>query len=108
MSNLVKGNVGKEDIPVLMEEYGLSLLEGNRWVAAKVMAQEMDNAAWNSWNLLAVSVQRLLEDRFKGFGNYSCFQRPSGICVIAAMESEKDLMQLTTFSGNCAKKSKRF
>lgn len=97
MSNLVKGNVGKEDIPVLMEEYGLSLLEGDRWIAAKVMAQEMDHAAWNSWNLLAVSVQRLLEDRFQDFGNYSCFQRPSGICVIAAISEEKELMQLTTF-----------
>ena len=30
LSNLVKGNVGKEDIPVLMEEYGLSLLEGKK------------------------------------------------------------------------------
>ena len=107
LSNLVKGNVGKEDIPVLMEEYGLSLLEGNRWVAAKVMAQEMDNAAWNSWNLLAVSVQRLLEDRFQDFGNYSCFQRPSGICVIAAMEDEKELMQLTTFFRELCKEVKK-
>lgn len=102
LSNLVKGRVEKADIAILMEEYGLSLQNGRCWVSAKVMVRDVVADSWKSRNLLSVSVRRLLEDRLENFGIQSCFHRPSGICVIAALESEQQLSELTAlFSDVC-------
>lgn len=107
LSNLVKGDVEVSDVPILMKEYGLSLPEGKCWVAAKVVAQDLEDTTWKSRNLLSVSVQGLLEDRLKDFGIYNCFQRPSGICVIVAMQEECELSLLTTCFGEVSREARK-
>lgn len=107
LSNLVKGNVERADIPILMEEYGLSLQNGTLWVAAKVVVQDMQSETWKSRNLRMVSVLRLLEDRLEGFGTYSCFHRPSGICVIAVLQEEKQMYAFTTLFEDICREARK-
>ena len=107
LSNLVKGNVERADIPILMEEYGLSLQNGTFWIAAKVVVQEIQSETWKSRNLRMVSILRLLEDRLEGFGTYSCFHRPSGICLIAVLEEEKQMYALTTLLEDICREARK-
>lgn len=109
LGNLIKGNLRKEEIPILMQEYNLlSLLKGQFWVAIKVMLSSMPvSGAQKNRNLIYVSIKQLLEERLREYGNYVCFHRPSGICIIAALEEEKEMHKLITLLTDICRESRK-
>ncbi len=110
LGNLIKGNLHKEEIPMLMEEYNLlPLMKGKSWVAVKVMLSAIPlSGTQKNRNLLYFSIKQLIEDRLKEYGNYVCFHLPSGLCIIVALEKDSQMQKLETFLNDVCRESRKF
>ncbi len=109
LGNLVKGKGKAEQIRKDMKEYGLPLMEGNFWVALKINigTAGVGSALGKGGDLIAVSVRNLLDNRLRQWGCFASFYRPSGLCAIAAMKKEKDLMGLMALLNDVCRESRR-
>lgn len=109
LGNLVKGKIKSDEISLYMDEYDLPLTNGNFWIAIKINMKKA-TAEPNrlcAEGLLTVSVRNLLEEKLTNWGDFATFQRPSGLCGIIAMKSEKSLSSLMAILEDTCRESKR-
>ncbi len=109
LGNLVKGKVRVEEIAPYMEEYDLPLLRGNCWVAIKLNMGK-GTAELNGLHgegLLTVSIRKLIDEKLANWESFATFQRPSGLCGIIAMKSDKSLSGLMSVLEDVCRESKR-
>ncbi len=111
LNNLVHGTVDMETAAVRFEEYGISILDARKWLAAVIHVGQVEQIETKELSmhqeLIPISVRGLVEDCLQTYCRYTIFTSPEGITVIAAIDENNTQTGLINLFHDICKESRR-
>ena len=111
LNNLVHGTVDMETAAVRFEEYGISILDARKWLAAVIHVGQVEQIETKELSmhqeLIPISVRGLVEDCLQTYCRCTIFTSPEGITVIAAIDENNTQTGLINLFHDICKESRR-
>ncbi len=111
LNNLVHGTVDMETAAVRFAEYGISILDARKWLAAVIHVGQVEQIETKELSmhqeLIPISVRGLVEDCLQTYCRCTIFTSPEGITVIAAIDENNTQTGLINLFHDICKESRR-
>lgn len=111
LNDLVSRAAGVSDIEPKCREYGIDLMDAERWIAAVIHVERMEQAEEQELSrhqeLIPISVRALVEDHLKPYCRFAAFNSAEGITVIAAVDRYRSETGLINQLEDICKESRR-
>lgn len=102
LNDLVRGNVGAEDISERLREYEVDLSGACKWIAAVL---DVEGEQYRQREMNAISVRRLLEDNLQNYFRFAAFNSMEGVTMVAAIDEEPDQTRLIDLLGEICREA---
>lgn len=111
LNNLVHGTADMETAAQRFDEYGISILEARKWLAAVIHVGQVEQSETKELSmhqeLIPISVRGLVEDCLQTYCRHAVFTSPEGITVIAAIDENNTQTGLINLFHDICKESRR-
>lgn len=111
LNDLVHGTTDMETAAKRLEEYGLSILNARKWMAAVIHVGQVERVETKELSmhqeLIPISVRGLVEDCLQTYCRFAIFTSPEGITVIAAIDENNTQTGLINLFHDICKESRR-
>lgn len=111
LNNLVHGTADLKTAAVRFEEYGISILDARKWLAAVIHVGQVEQIETKELSmhqeLIPISVRGLVEDCLQTYCRHAVFTSPEGITVIAAIDENNTQTGLINLFHDICKESRR-
>ncbi len=104
LNNLVQKNADIASIPERLKEYQVDILDARKWVVAVI---EVEGDQYQSRELNAISVRRLLEDTLQDYFRFAAFNTAAGLSMIVAIDADNSQTSLIDLLGEICREARK-
>ena len=111
LNDLVSQTADAADAAPKLREYGIDILDAERWLAAVIHVENMEQTEEQELSrhqeLIPISVRALVEDHLRNCGRFAIFNSAEGITVIAALNGSQPETGFINQLNDICKESRR-
>ncbi len=113
LNEMVRDHISEEIIRKRLEKYHVDILGAKKWLAAIFdveQGQAMEQhplKLHQEWELIPISVKKLVEEQLIGYYRFASFNTPAGITIIAAVDEHNTQTDFITLLEDICKVVKR-
>jgi len=113
LNEMVRDRLPEDLVRRRLQEYRVDILGAKKWLAAIFDVEQAPPLEQHplelhrEWELIPISVKKLVEDQLAGYYRFTLFNTPAGITILAAVDEDNTQTDFITLLGDICKEIRR-
>lgn len=111
LNDMVQGTVHDEQIVQKLQEYGIDILHGRKWLTAVIAVEPVEQKEGQVLSqhqeLIPISVRKLVEDNLKPYYRFTVFNSTAGLTLLVAVDADNSQTGFIDQMGDICKETRR-